>query len=195
MKYKVVRKRRKSIRGFVKNGEIVIKAPHFVPDFVIESYFQKYRDYFARQLRPEYIYYLGVRYEIGRIDAGYRLEDGVFYSDEHLERNIEAFLLQKAKEYLVPRAYELARRFGEEFHSLKISKAKSRWGSCSSKKSINLSYRLMMLPPHLIDYVIIHELCHLVHMDHSKRFWKLVECRCPDYVQREAELKELAKYL
>ncbi|SMC08837.1 M48 family metallopeptidase [Nitratiruptor tergarcus] len=195
MKYTIVRERRKSIRGFVKNGEIIIKAPLFLPSSVIESFFQKHKDYFARKLQRDYFYYLGVRHKIVKQEKGYILKGDTFYSDENIEQNIESFLIQKAREYLLPCTHKLVESFGEEVNLIKISKAKTRWGSCSSKRNINLSYRLMMLPPRVIDYVIIHEICHLRHMHHGKEFWKLVASRCPLYKEREKELKDFCLYI
>ncbi|WP_187648529.1 M48 metallopeptidase family protein [Nitrosophilus labii] len=65
-----------------------------------------------------------------------------------------------------------------------------RWGSCSSKKNLNFSYRLIMAPKDVIDYVIIHELSHLTYMNHSKYFWTLVSKRCPNYIEYEKWLKD-----
>ena len=64
---------------------------------------------------------------------------------------------------------------------IKIRQYKARWGSCNSRKEVSLNYLLMMAPLWVIDYVIIHELCHLVHMNHSSQFWALVKLHCPDY--------------
>ena len=65
------------------------------------------------------------------------------------------------------------------------------WGSCSSKKNLNFSYRLYFLPEYLSDYIIIHELCHLKEMNHSKRFWDLVALVCPSYKDYRRELKNI----
>jgi len=84
----------------------------------------------------------------------------------------------KALEYLPHRVQELAASYNFTYSSVKISKSKSRWGSCSSKKSISLSLFLMELPLHLVDYVILHELCHTVEMNHGTKFWALMEKVC-----------------
>lgn len=74
--------------------------------------------------------------------------------------------------------------------TVKFREQRTRWGSCSSRKAINLNWRLIVFPQTIIDYVIIHELCHLQHMDHSPKFWGLVEKFCPDFKDHMAELKE-----
>ena len=78
---------------------------------------------------------------------------------------------KRAREYIIPRTYELAEKFGFQFEKIKITSAVTRWGSCTSKKNINFSYRLILTRKEAIDYVIIHELCHLRQMNHSKIFW------------------------
>ena len=74
--------------------------------------------------------------------------------------------------------------------AVKISSATKKFGSCSGKNSLNFSYRLMMYPPEAIDYVVVHELAHIKHHDHSKDFYKLIEQFMPDFRQREVLLKQ-----
>ncbi|MDL2265307.1 M48 family metallopeptidase [Parabacteroides sp. OttesenSCG-928-G07] len=80
----------------------------------------------------------------------------------------------EAKRVLPGRLDQLARQHGFAYTEVKINSSKTRWGSCTSRKSINLSLFLMQLPWHLIDYVLLHELCHTVEMNHSERFWLLM---------------------
>jgi predicted metal-dependent hydrolase len=107
-----------------------------------------------------------------------------------LKAAIEKWYRAEAARQLPPRVHELARRDGLTFRRIFIKGQKTRWGSCSSLGNLNFNWRLMMCPPEVIDYIIIHELCHLREMNHSPRFWKLVEERCPDYKERKAWLKQ-----
>jgi len=84
---------------------------------------------------------------------------------------ISYFLRKEAKRLLPGRTKQLAEKYGFTFADVKIQSSKTRWGSCSRAKSINLSLYLMLLPAHLIDYVILHELCHTKEMNHGDRFW------------------------
>ncbi len=101
-------------------------------------------------------------------------------------------LRKEAKQVLPRRVAELAYMFDFHYTGLKIQSSKTRWGSCSGKNSINLSLYLMRVPSHLIDYVILHELCHTVHHDHSPRFWELMDKVTNG--QAKAMRKELVKY-
>jgi len=89
----------------------------------------------------------------------------------------EGELKRKAKAFLPGELERLARKHGLTYNQLKIRKSKTRWGSCSSKRTINLSFYLILLPQHLIEYVLLHELCHTVEMNHSPAFWALLD-RC-----------------
>jgi predicted metal-dependent hydrolase len=80
-------------------------------------------------------------------------------------------------------------KLGVSFKSLTLSNAKSRWGSCNSRKEIRLNWRLLQAPPHIINYVVCHELAHLKEMNHSAKFWATVASIYPDYKLAEKELK------
>jgi len=90
---------------------------------------------------------------------------------DHFWNGISYFLRKEAKRLLPDRTKQLAANFGFTYTGVKIQASKSRWGSCSRAQSINLSLYLMLLPSHLIDYVILHELCHTKEMNHGANFW------------------------
>ncbi len=81
--------------------------------------------------------------------------------------------------------------YGFEFNRVSIRNQRTRWGSCSRKRNLNFNYRILMLPQHLSDYIIIHELCHLKELNHSPRFWNLVSQIIPNYLEIRKELKFL----
>lgn len=102
---------------------------------------------------------------------------------------IEKTLRYEANRLFPAKVESLARKYGFTVKGVKINKSRSRWGSCSSGKNINLSYYCMLLPEYLVDFIILHELCHTVEMNHSERFWSLL-----DKVS-EGRSKELTKEL
>lgn len=73
---------------------------------------------------------------------------------------------------------------------LRVGDQRTRWGSCSARGTISLNWRLIMAPPEVLDYIVVHELAHLREMNHSSRFWSVVEQHCPDYRVQEAWLKQ-----
>ena len=91
-------------------------------------------------------------------------------------------LSRRALERIRQRLDHYAPRIGVEFGRVAIRDQKSRWGSCSSRHNLNFNWKLIMAPPEALDYVVIHELCHLIEFNHSPRFWKLVETQMPEYL-------------
>ena len=118
------------------------------------------------------------------------------FSDEKLQawlRNvIEEALRRNAKIVLPPRLYMLSMQHNLPYKSVKINSSSGRWGSCSAQGNINLSYYLVLLPKHLIDYVLLHELAHTREMNHGERFWDLLD-RMTDG-KAQALRAELRKY-
>lgn len=102
----------------------------------------------------------------------------------------ERALRQEGEQLLPKRLKELAAQHDLSFNGVSVRQLKSRWGSCSSKKDITLNYYLMQLPWEQIDYVLVHELAHTEHLNHSQRFWQTVEIALPNYKQRRKILKE-----
>ena len=96
-------------------------------------------------------------------------------TQKNIRNYIETALRSDAKKILPEKVKNLAQKYGFNYTAVKINSSKTRWGSCSSKQSINLSFFCMLLPLHLIDFVILHELCHTIEMNHGERFWKLLD--------------------
>ncbi len=107
---------------------------------------------------------------------------------EWLRKVIVEALRRNAKIILPPKLYILSNKYGLPYKGVKINTSKGRWGSCSGDKNINLSSFLVLLPDHLIDYVLTHELCHTVHMNHGVQFWSLLD-NCTEGRAKELDLE------
>ncbi len=108
---------------------------------------------------------------------------------------VEEHLHGLARRVLIPRTLELAEGHGLKVGRVTVRDQSTRWGSCSAKGTISLNWRLVQTPPDVADYIILHELMHLREMNHSRRFWFLVEQVCPGYREAERWLKENAARL
>ena len=99
-------------------------------------------------------------------------------------------LKKEARNHLASLTEYWAEKIGVSYGRISIRGQKTRWGSCSSKGNLNYNYLLMLCPDDVIEYVVIHELCHRVYMNHSKRFWEKIEEFCPNYRQARKWLKQ-----
>lgn len=145
-----------------RNGVLQVKAPFFVTQKQIENFIEKHRDWIEKQQQklPEIL------------------------SEEKINT-----LIMQAKTDIPPRVAYFAEKYGFSYQQIRITRAQTRWGSCSSRNNLSFSYRLMLSPQECIDYVIVHELCHLRQMNHSQDFWREVAAILPDYKTREKYLK------
>lgn len=109
-----------------------------------------------------------------------------------ITKTLEAFARKRVRERLVPRLLEMAAERSLSISAVRVSSAKGCWGSCSSKGNINLSLYLVLLPRHLQDYVLQHELTHLIEMNHSPRFWARLDKVCEG--KAKALRKEMRQY-
>ena len=108
---------------------------------------------------------------------------------------IEKHLWRLATKELPSRVLEFAARHQLRVQRITVRNQRSRWGSCSRRGTISLNWRLIQTPPHVQDYIFLHELCHLREMNHSRRFWREVERVCPDFETAERWLKQHASLL
>lgn len=168
MKYKLELSKRKSISISVKGGELLVKAPIGTSTARIETVIQKHQRWIEK--------HINIEKKRALIDAA--------LTDEKI-----AELKRSARTYLVAKTNYYATIMGLKCGRITITSAATRFGSCSSKGNISYSYRLMMYPDAAREYVVVHELAHLVHMNHSPEFYSLVEKYMPDYKQRRMLLK------
>jgi predicted metal-dependent hydrolase len=154
---------------------------------------------------PDSIMYLGYSFKISltnnKISKGsIRLDlinRNIILPDENSIPNnlicLKNFLINQASLYLNQKA-EYHTRFIPVFYKrIYIRNQKTIWGSCSARNNLSFNWKLIMMPEHIIDYVVIHELCHLKHMNHSSAFWEMVASYCPDWKERRKWLRSNEK--
>lgn len=106
-------------------------------------------------------------------------------------KDCDVMVLQTCSYFFSKRIALYAIKLGVPQPQLRLSRAKNQWGSCDSRGIVHLNWQLIQMPPHLIDYVVSHELSHLIEMNHSRAFWKIVESIYPNYLAARLELKSI----
>ena len=215
--YLLTRTKRKTIAIYIRNGGVEVRAPLKTPkrelDKFVASKEKWIRDRLAESMKiseqkeafelnyGDLLLYRGNKYPIAE-KIGNRLgfDNTRFYMPPGLlPMQIKAVCIKiyrlLAKRDLINKTLDYAKQMSVMPSNVKINRAKTRWGSCSAKKSINYSWRLIMADDDVIEYVVVHELAHLTEMNHSKKFWRIVEGILPDYRTRQKRLKDLQKKL
>jgi predicted metal-dependent hydrolase len=109
--------------------------------------------------------------------------------EEAVRDALERWYRRRAREEVEPRLDAATARAGVSYAGLQIRGQRTRWASCSSSGAMSFNWRLLLAPPEILDYVVEHEVCHLEVHDHSRRFWKLLESRCPETPEHERWLR------
>ncbi|MCL1866057.1 MAG: M48 family metallopeptidase [Oscillospiraceae bacterium] len=213
LEYSLTRSRRKTIAIYIRDGEVEVKAPMKAAKQDIERFIQSKQSWISDNLAKskeisdkkksftlnygDSVLYCGKQYvitpsESGRIGVG----NDCFYVPADLPHDCiksacVAIYKILAKSDLTLKVYDFAAKMRVCPSAVKVNSATSRWGSCSGRRSLNFSWRLIMADDDVIDYVVIHELSHILEMNHSERFWSIVECILPDYRERKSRLVEL----
>lgn len=208
--YKVIRNNRsRNIRLYVNVlGELEVRIPKRVTEESISEILNRHSKWILKHLsnrkQKNEFYYLGNLLSVIQsfnffiTENEFRLTESVLNiispGDSSLTANdlFEIWLKHKALEYIPLRTAKLAEQHSFNFKRVTVRSQKSRWGSCSANGSLSFNSRLMKFDKNVIDYVIVHELCHLKEMNHSKKFWRLVEEIVPDYKKYIQKLRRLA---
>ena len=189
------------------NNELEVILPRRYKHEKAEDFILKKKDWILKHLKEKKgngFYFLGVEISVLINYDLFLKKPQINYLDKKLIAGIPSgyisvtqddiynlWLKHKAKIFIPERVREFSQTKGFNFKKITIRSQKTRWGSCSAKGRLSFNYRLMKFRKEVIDYVIIHELCHLKEMNHSKNFWSLVEGFCPDYKKLKKELKTI----
>jgi predicted metal-dependent hydrolase len=214
--YRMVRARRRTIGMQVDLDGLTVRAPRWVSLAEIEAalaersgwilrtlaeWRTRRRDVFPREWKTGApIYYRGTELSLAVFPARRptirhdMFDLTVLHPHAHDERRVATFvshwLKDEALRLLAPRVADFARGIAGATPPVKLSNARSEWGSCNQRGEIRLNWRLVQLPDALADYVVAHEVAHLVELNHSARFWAVVERLMPGHGQRRRALEE-----
>ena len=214
-RYQVVKSNRKTLALYIKQQTAIVRCPMRASKGEVEQFVKKNLKWIQDRLAEERAYdkqklriadggkiffrarELSIIFKEGRKERILINGDKLIIQNHKLNSDkaraqLEKYLTQKATEYIIPRAEALAKYLGvdKKITEIKLRKTKSKWGHCTSNGVIQYNWLIMLAPYSIIDYMITHEVCHLLHMDHSKRYWDLVESICPQYLQYIEWLKK-----
>ena len=215
--YTLNRSKRKTLALYVRNGEVEVRAPVGVSKKDIDKFVTSKESWITERLSHskerqeqratftlnynELVLYGGKGYPIvAKPGDRVGFDEEKFYippglSPIRIKHACVQIYRMLAKRDLTDKVLGFATRMGVVPSAIKINGATTRWGSCSSQRNLNFSWRLMMAEHDVIDYVVVHELAHITEMNHSARFWAIVEGILPDYKERLQRLKILQKKL
>ena len=207
--YKIKYSVRRNITIKVNRDETVeVRAPHGTPAAFIDGFVSAHEGWVLNTLdkvkelnekkgKPvSRIFFLGEEYGVKFGGKSVEFDGRKFKLPEENSRAYVAMWMRRSSESIFSERVEyFAEAMGVTPIAVKVTNARTRWGSCSSKGSINLSWRLIMARGELIDYVVVHELAHLSEMNHSDRFWKIVGQYMPDYRALRSELADFGRML
>ena len=215
---KIIRSKRKSIGlEITQDALLIIRAPRLtslktIKKIVIEKkdWIQKKKAKLERKLEEskpkkfidgERFWYLGKQYQlkIGKNYKIFNLSKNYLRLSERYQNNakevITSWYKRKAKQKIGERVRFYYALTGLKYGQIKINSARMRWGSCSHSGNLNFTWRLIMAPEEILDYVVVHEMVHLEEKNHAKRFWQKVEKIMPEYKEHKKWLKENGHFL
>ena len=170
---KLIRSQRRTMAIEVnKQAELVVRVPNRISDRKINMFLWRSRSWIVRT----------------QAEARAKIEQAVLQRAS--DPRDEEWYRQRATEIIPERVCYYASELGLEYARVRISSAKRIWGSCSAKNSLSFSWRLAMAPVEIIDYIVVHELTHIVHKNHGKLFWRRVAKTIPDHKERRRWLRD-----
>jgi len=215
--YTLTRSKRKTAAIYVSSSGVEVRAPLRMPKKEIDRFVKSRENWIISKLAclkernknresfsinyGDSILYRGKQCLIEqKIDDRAVFADNTFYLPHGLSPDeVKATCIKLYKKLARLDINEKVQYYAEQLKvtpaSVKINSAKSRWGSCSGKKNLNFSWLLIMADDDVIDYVVVHELAHIYELNHSTRFWAIVQSILPDYKERQKRLKALQEKL
>lgn len=208
----ILRSKRKTLALYViGSGNVEVRSPLQLPDLEIQKFVEKHREWINKRQKElgessskpktytegSLFYFLGFTYPliIKPLSHPPLSFDGASFilSKTHRDKAKDLFMSwykREAIRLIKDHVEALSKQYNLKFKGVKITNAKSRWGSCNGKNNLSFSLRLVLAPVSVIDYVVVHELAHTLHHNHSKSFWREVSRYCPNYKVERKWLKQ-----
>ncbi|WP_046227952.1 M48 family metallopeptidase [Paenibacillus dauci] len=198
-------KRKKVSIQLDPNGLLTVKAPNGTPEDAIIRLVEQHSEWVldnlrrlsSRQPAPEARAYedYGTFMYLGREHKLEELIETTDADEDMLRNRLKKFYFSSCKKVINQRIAAYQQQLKVKPKSIDIVESTTKWGSCSFDKKLTFNYRLAMAPVEVIDYVIVHELCHLLHMNHDRSFWRKVGGIMPDYKEKEEYLARYGRYM
>lgn len=188
MKYdiEVIRSNRRTVSiSITKEGKVLVRAPYNLSNWQLRKLLHEKGNWIEKHLQKL----------TENQDAFAKQDEISSEEDERLTEEEHKMYIKEARRLFTERTNHYAPIVGVTYNRIAIKSQKTRWGSCSSKGNLNFNYLLYFAPLEILDYVVVHELCHRKEMNHSKAFWAEVEKIIPDYKQRRKWLREHGREL
>ena len=209
---RIIRSKRRTTALVVeRDGSITVRAPLRISAAALHDFVEKHVKWIEKKqaemssnipepmkqyLPGETFLYLGREYPLEIVQGQHKklVLDGHFKLAESARENAELIFQnwyrKQAPQIITERVKYFADQYQFHYAKIRITSARTRWGSCSAKGTLSFSWRLILTPMETVDYVVVHELAHTIHHNHSKRFWSLVEKIMPDYKEQRKRLRQ-----
>lgn len=211
--YQLTRSKRKTLALHVQNATLHVRAPENMPLIEIEHFIHKKHAWINNKIQLQAEKMAQLQHNTPRthirlldetleLSINYQSQHAIVRKDQQLHINaaddaqsislINAWLSTQAQDYMIPRCMQLAQQMQveEQISAIAFKKTKSKWGHCTRTGKLQFNPLIMMAPAAVVDYLLIHELAHLTHMNHSHAFWQHVKNFCPDYLYHRRWLKD-----
>jgi predicted metal-dependent hydrolase len=213
IEYRVVYSKRKTLSIIIeRDRRVIVRAPLNTSPDIIDKEIQKRKRILQKKIdhnqkyplekqtnefvSGETLMYLGKNYKLYVVDEelnGVEFDSKFFISNnqqKEANRLFREWYVKAAETVVVPKAVQIANKIGVTYNNINIVDLKFRWGSCTPKDNIHLNWRLVKAPMTVIEYIIVHELTHLLEANHTQEFWNRVATQLPSYQKAKTWLKE-----
>lgn len=205
--YSIVRSARRTVALHIVNGKLIVKAPRFVPEFMIKNFVKQKQNWILKNLKkiekrkkPKKSYEEGEKFLY--LGDKYKLKFGDFkeisitttlnfpkFSVFRIKKELTSWYIKKAKQVISKQVEYMSKKMGVKYKNLRFSDTSSKWGTCFPDDSLQFNWRLIMTPLPVLNYVVIHELAHTVEKNHQRKFWAKVDLYTPAYKQHRKWLE------